>query len=84
MRRVLVDDLPHRFGEDEQADDEGQPEDEQHVGVPRTCRGERGELDGTRGHAASHRHRPLTLQPNAVMTHGTVCVLDLIQFNPVK
>ena len=68
----LVDDLPHGFGQKKDADDERQPEDEQHVGVPRPCRGKRGELEGTRGHAASHLHRPLTLQPNAKMTISTV------------
>jgi len=61
----LVDDLTHRFREDHGSEDEGQPEDEQHVGVPRSGRGKRGEGEGACGHAASYRHRPLTLQTNA-------------------
>jgi len=64
MWRQFVDDLTHRFGEDHGADDEGQPEDEQHVRVPRSRRGKRGEGEGAGGHAASRRLRQLTLQPN--------------------
>jgi len=45
--------LTHRFREDHGADDEGQPEHEQHVRVPRSRRGKRGEGEGAGGHAAS-------------------------------
>jgi len=54
VRRALVDDLTHRFREDHGADDEGQPENEQHVGVPRSGGRKRGEGEGAGGHAASH------------------------------
>ena len=53
MRGEFVDDLAHRFGEDHGTDDEGQPEDEQHVSVPRSGGRKRGEGEGAGGHAAS-------------------------------
>ena len=64
VRRELVDDLPQWFGEEDDAEDEGQPEDEEHVGFPRASGRKRGELERTDGHAASRRHKQLALQPS--------------------